>query len=111
MNGRSGTSTRSTRKVTTDVVSRYYKGTPVEAGPTESTRRLAIKNRIHWRLVVSAEIAETMKPYEIYLDFASRVWVQNVLGKKWRLPVGEYSIEAHIREGMVIHPLTKKRLE
>lgn len=92
------------------MVSRYYKGTPSEPGPTEGTRRLPIKNRAHWRVIVSAEVALTLTPYELYLDFANQLWVQSVTRKKWLLPLGTYSIEAHVQPGAVIHPLTRKRL-
>lgn len=93
------------------MVSRYYKGSPSEPGPTPETRRIAIKNRRHWRVVVTAEIAETLTPHELYLDYAKQVWVQTVTRKKWLLPVGSYSIEAHIYPGAIIHPLTGKKLE
>ena len=110
MNARHHGVINSTRR-TTNVVSRYYKGTPSGPGPTPETRRLSIKNRAHWKVVVTAEIAETLIPYELYLDFASQLWVQTITGKKWLLPIGTYSIEAHIRPGSIIHPLTRKRLE
>jgi hypothetical protein len=92
------------------MVSRYYKGTPSEPGPTDATRRVPIKNRAHWRVIVEYDVAEMLKPYELYLDHANQLWVQAVTGKKWLLPLGTYSIEAHIRPGAVIHPLTRKRL-
>ncbi len=92
------------------MVSRYYKGTPSEPGPTPGTRRLPIKNRVHWKVIVSSEVALTLTPYELYLDFANQLWVQSVTRKKWLLPLGTYSIEAHVQPGATIHPLTKKRL-
>lgn len=71
---------------------------------------MPIKNRAHWRAIVTAEIAETLKPYELYLDYANQLWIQAVNRKKWVMPPDTYSIEAHVQPGAVIHPLTRKRL-
>lgn len=93
------------------MVSRYYKGTPSEPGPTPETRRVPIKNRYRWKVVVSAEVAEMLKPYELFMDQAKQLWVQSVTRKKWRLPPGNYSIEVFVYPGMKFHPLTGERLE
>jgi len=90
----------------------YFRGSPSTPGPTPDTVRLPVRNRRHWRIIISRVLADNISlTHELYLDHANQVWAQNIVKKKTLLNPTDYQIEPFLYPGTKVHPLTKQKLE
>lgn len=79
----------------------YYRGSPSYPHPTEPGKVLCyLRNRLGWRVSMSPEDAEKVKPYDLFQDRTGAVICQTVTGKKFALStrVKSYVLFRHVVE-------------
>lgn len=75
-----------------------YTGSIVHDTPDPGTKEIKVKNKPGMWVAVPSSFADTLKPYELYVNKAGKIVMQNLLGKKQDLGLFcEHRIVWHVR--------------